>query len=205
MYHVPVSAAGSEPSNQGIITMNGTIASLRAEYLRYKTLAEAALAQLSDTELSAAGAGGGSSVTTICWHVAGNLLSRFSDFLTTDGEKPWRHREEEFQARTVSREELLAHWERGWTTLLDALGALTDADLDRTVTIRGQPLAVNEALHRSLAHAAYHVGQVVYVARGLRGASWRFLSIPPGQSEAYNARPTMEQANAHASTLRRPG
>jgi uncharacterized damage-inducible protein DinB len=185
--------------------MSGTIASLRAEYLRYKALAEGALGQLSEPELGTAGPAGGNSVATICRHVAGNLRSRFTDFLTTDGEKPWRRREEEFQAPTVSRDELLAHWERGWTTLLDTLGGLTDADLERTVTIRGQPLTVNEALHRSLAHSAYHVGQVVYLARGLRGESWRFLSIPPGQSEAYNARPTMEQAEAHASRVRQPG
>jgi uncharacterized damage-inducible protein DinB len=185
--------------------MSGTIASLRAEYLRYKALAEGALGQLSEPELGTAGPGGGNSVATICWHMAGNLRSRFTDFLTTDGEKPWRFREEEFQAPTVSRDELLAHWERGWSTLLDTLGGLTDDDLERTVTIRGQQLTVNEALHRSLAHAAYHVGQVVYAARGLRGESWRFLSIPPGKSEAYNARPTMEQAEAHASRVRQPG
>jgi uncharacterized damage-inducible protein DinB len=186
--------------------MNNTIvASIRAEYLRYKVLAEAAIGQLSESDLVVPGAGGGNSIATICWHLGGNLRSRFTDFLTTDGEKPWRKRDEEFQARNVSRAELLAHWERGWAVLLDTLSTLTDEDLARAVTIRGQSLRVSEALHRSLAHASYHVGQIVYVARGLRGEAWRFLSIPPGQSDQYNAQPTLEKPDAHAASTRRPG
>jgi uncharacterized damage-inducible protein DinB len=182
--------------------MNAIVGSIRAEYLRYKALAEAALGQLSEAELVAPAAGGGNSVAVICWHVAGNLRSRFTDFLTSDGEKPWRKRDEEFEGRTVTRAELLAHWERGWAPLLDTLSTLTDADLERTVTIRGQPLRVHEALHRSLAHVSYHVGQAVYASRGLCGESWRFLSIPPGQSEQYNARPTGEKPEAHAARVR---
>jgi uncharacterized damage-inducible protein DinB len=185
--------------------MDSILASLHAEFLRYKSLAEAALDQLGEAELVVPGSAGGNSVAVICWHMAGNLRSRFTDFLTTDGEKPWRRREEEFQARTVSRAELSLQWERGWNALLDSLGGLTDADLARTVTIRGQGLTVAEALHRSLAHVSYHVGQVVYVARGLRGEGWRFLSIPPGQSDQYNARPTLEKPAAHAARVRSPG
>jgi uncharacterized damage-inducible protein DinB len=185
--------------------MNAIVASIRAEYLRYKALAEAAIAQLSETELAMPGAGGGNSILVICWHVAGNLRSRFTDFLTSDGEKPWRNRDEEFRARAATRDELLAHWEEGWAALLDTLGGLADSDLARTVTIRGQPLRVHEALHRSLAHASYHVGQVVYAARGIRGEAWRFLSIPPGQSERYNAQPAFEKPSAHEARLRRPG
>jgi hypothetical protein len=181
-----------------------TLAALRAEFLRYKALAEAAVGQLGDDGLMTTGADGGNSVAILCRHLGGNLRSRFTDFLTSDGEKPWRRREEEFQGTTVSRAELLSHWERGWTSLLDTLAGLTDADLDRTVTIRSQPLTVNEALHRSLAHASYHVGQIVYIARGIRGADWRFLSIPPGQSDAYNAHPTLEQPGAHAAGVRAP-
>src|SRR5829696_2733835 len=184
--------------------MSSIVASLRAEYLRYKALAEAALGQLSEPELVVSGPGAGNSVATICWHVAGNLRSRFTDFLSSDGEKPWRRREEEFQPRMASRAELHAHWERGWTAVLDTLRDLTDADLARTVTIRGQGLTVAEALHRSLAHTSYHVGQIVYVARGLRGEDWRFLSIPSGQSEQYNAQPTLEAPGAHAASVRQP-
>jgi uncharacterized damage-inducible protein DinB len=182
--------------------MNRIIPSLQAEYLRYKGLAEAAIGQLEEADLVAAAPGGGNSIAVICWHLAGNLRSRFTDFLTTDGEKPWRRREEEFQSRVVTRAELLAHWERGWAALLETLSTLTDADLDREVTIRGQPLRVSEALHRSLAHASYHVGQIVFAARGLRGSAWRFLSIPPGQSDQYNARPVLEKPAAHLGSLR---
>src|SRR6185503_7084914 len=106
---------------------------------------------------------------------------------TTGGEKPWRNREEEFAPREVPRDELLEHWERGWGALLNTLQSLSDADLTRTVTIRGQPPSVQEALFRSLAHASYHVGQIVYAARAQRGSAWRFLSIPPGKSSEYNA------------------
>ena len=165
------------------------VGSIRAEFLRYKDLAEGALAQIKDDELTR--------VTTICWHVGGNLRSRFTDFLTTDSEKPWRNREAEFDERTVTRAELLAHWEAGWSTLLEALNELTDAHLDKSVTIRGQRLAVHEALHRALAHVAYHVGQIVYVAKELRGAEWKSLSIPRGQSDSYNSHPTKEKPRVH--------
>jgi uncharacterized damage-inducible protein DinB len=183
--------------------MKPIVDSVQAEYLRYKGLAEAAIAQLSDTELVVPGPGGGNSIAVLCWHLAGNFRSRFTDFLTSDGEKPWRQREEEFSRRSVSKQELLAYWEGGWAVLLETLRGLRDADLEREVTIRGQPLRVAEALHRSLAHASYHVGQIVYQARGLKGGDWRWLSIPPGQSDQYNARPTMEKAAAHSETLRR--
>jgi uncharacterized damage-inducible protein DinB len=182
--------------------MSPIIDSVRSEYLRYKGLAEAAVAQLDDADLVAPGLGGGNSIAVLCWHLAGNLRSRFTDFLTSDGEKPWRRREEEFHRRSVTKDELLAFWESGWAVLLETLQGLSDADLEREVTIRGQPLRVVETLHRSLAHASYHVGQVVYQARGLKGADWRWLSIPPGQSEQYNGRPDVEKAAAHANRLR---
>ncbi len=169
------------------------IESIRSEFLRYRTLAEKAIAQLSEAELCATGPGGGSSIATICRHIGGNLRSRFTDFLTTDGEKPWRDRESEFEARAVSRAELLAHWEQGWNTLLDTLSGLSDRHLPETVTIRRQPLAVHEALHRSLSHTAYHVGQIVYLAKATRGTEWRYLSIPPGGSDTYNRNPTDER------------
>jgi uncharacterized damage-inducible protein DinB len=167
--------------------MRAIIESITGEFQRYKALAEAALHQLRDDELAAPGPSGGNSIAALCWHVSGNLRSRFTDFLTTDGEKPWRKRDEEFSSRAVTHAELLAHWEAGWGVLLATLAGLGDADLARTVTIRGQPLRVADALHRALAHVSYHVGQVVYAARAVRGPEWRFLSIPPGQSEAFNA------------------
>jgi uncharacterized damage-inducible protein DinB len=172
--------------------------------MRYKALAEGALTQLDDAQLTVPPPGGGNSIAIICWHISGNLRSRFTEFLTTDGEKPWRQREEEFRDRTVTGAELLAQWERGWAVLLEALAGLADSHLAETVRIRGQALRVHEALHRSLAHLSYHVGQVVYAARGLRGNNWRFLSIPPGQSEAYNAQPALEKPEAHTARLRGP-
>ena len=143
----------------------------------------------------------GNSIATICWHVSGNLKSRFTDFLTTDGEKPWRKRDEEFERRAVTREELLAHWAGGWGVLEASLATLTDNDFQKTITIRQQPMPVHEALLRSLAHTAYHVGQIVFIAKSLRGAGWTYLSIPPGQSDAYNRKPQNEHGGAHAASL----
>ncbi len=182
------------------------IKSIEAEYCRYKAVAEAALAQVPEASLSQAGSAGsaegeGNSLAILCWHLSGNLRSRFTDFLASDGEKPWRQRDEEFAVRTVSRAELLARWQQGWDVLLATLGQLTDADLTKTVLIRGQPLAVHEALHRSLAHASYHVGQIVSLAHAMCGADWRYLSIPPGGSAAYNANPQQEKPGAHAEAL----
>ena len=165
--------------------MRALIESIQGEYLRYKALGEGAVRQVQDEELSRPGPNGGSSLAIVCWHIAGNLRSRFTDFLTTDGEKPWRNREEEFDDRAVSRAEFLAKWEDGWGVLLAALEALTDDNLRDTVTIRGQSLKVHEALHRSMAHVAYHVGQMVYLAKAFRGDQWTSLSIPRGQSSSY--------------------
>ena len=177
------------------------IDSIAAEYRRYKALGDSALEQVPDDRLSQPGPAGGNSLATICWHVAGNLQSRFTEFLTSDGEKPWRQREEEFAQRSVSRDELLEKWNGSWKVLFNALDDLSDADLDKTVTIRGQHLAVHEALHRSLAHASYHVGQIVYVAHSIVGDAWKYLSIPPGGSQAYNADPKMEKPGSHSERL----
>lgn len=172
--------------------MRTVISAIEAEYRRYKSLAEGAFAQLSDDELHAA-AGEGNSVATLMQHLGSNLRSRFTDFLTTDGEKPWRDREGEFADRKLSRPELLRTWEEGWAVLFRELTGLTDGQLQTNVTIRGVSLTVMDALARSLSHAAYHVGQIVLIGRGLRGAGWQFLSIPPGGTSAYNANPTKEK------------
>jgi hypothetical protein len=184
--------------------MSEILGSIREEVLRYKGLAEAAMEQLSEDELSTMGPGSTNSVAVIAWHLGGNLASRFTDFLHSDGEKPWRNRDEEFVSREVSREALLDHWNRGWSILLATLDELTDQDLTRTVTIRSVALPVHAALHRSLAHASYHVGQIVHSARALRGDRWTFLSIPPGRSQSYNQNPVNERGDAHASRLSEP-
>lgn len=183
--------------------MRSIVGSIEAEYRRYKAIADSALAQLADEGLSASAPNGGNSVTVIAWHIGGNLASRFTDFLGSDGEKPWRDREDEFCHRTPSREELVAHWERGWSILFGTLASLMDDQLHQVVLIRRTELRVHEALHRSLAHVSYHVGQIVYVAKLIRGADWEYLSIPPGGTRAYNEDPTAELADAHRSKLER--
>jgi uncharacterized damage-inducible protein DinB len=166
---------------------------IRSEFLRYRALAEGALAQLPDDAITATAADGSNSIAIICQHMAGNLRSRFTDFLTSDGEKPWRQRDEEFKPGVRAREDLIRQWAAGWDVLFDTLATLSDADLTRTVVIRRQPLTVAEALLRALAHTSYHVGQIVFIAKAARGAEWVSLSIPPGQSEAYNAAPDRER------------
>jgi hypothetical protein len=173
--------------------MRTVIASIEGEYQRYKKLAEASFGQLTAEQLSQVAGDSDNSAATIAWHVGGNLKSRFTDFLDSDGEKPWRDRETEFLPRHVTHAELLAFWEQGWQALHTALAALTDTDLARTVKIRNQPLSVMEALHRSLTHTSYHVGQIVFVAKTLRGPNWQSLSIPPGNSAKYAKRPTLER------------
>jgi len=169
--------------------MTRIIEAIRGEYILYKGLAEAAIDQLPDSDLSTPGQGGGHSIAVICWHISGNFQSRFTDFLTSDGEKPWREREEEFVTRVVCRTELQSKWDRGWDLLAGTLKTLTDEHLENIVIIRGQRLTVLAALLHSLAHLSSHVGQIIYVAKALRGDQWRFLSIPPGQSDAYRTQP----------------
>jgi hypothetical protein len=169
------------------------VESVESEFRRYKAIAEGAMSQLDPAELCWRPTPVSNSIATIVWHMSGNIESRFTDFLTSDGEKPWRNRESEFDERQVTREELLQKWERGWKILFDALACLSDDDLRKEVAIRGLPLPVHAALHRALAHASYHVGQVVFFARTFKGDAWRYLSIPPGGSVAYNQNPTMEK------------
>jgi hypothetical protein len=120
-------------------------------------------------------------------HLAGNMLSRWTDFLTTDGEKPNRKRDSEFVIEASdTKQHLLEFWESGWTCLFDALNPLTAAELDKTVFIRGEPHTVMQAINRQLAHYSYHVGQIVFLARYFAGANWETLSIPKGKSEEFN-------------------
>lgn len=185
--------------------MNRTITALiEAEYRRYRILGERAFNQL-DADRLVAGSEHAISIATIVWHVAGNLESRFTDFLTTDGEKPWRDRESEFEPREASPDEVAAKWDRGWGVLFDTLSQLTDDDLTSEVTIRRVPHRVDEALFRSLAHAAYHVGQIVYLAKSFRGEDWEYLSIPPGQSDAYNANPALEKSLTYEENVAKGG
>ena len=185
--------------------MRQVINSIEAEYQRYKALGEGSIAQLDEAELRIPGPNAGNSVAVIVWHLGGNLASRFTDFLTSDGEKPWRQRNEECAVRTVTRDELMDKWRQGWTVLFEALAGLTDDHLRQQVAIRDQSLGVHDALHRSLAYTSYHVGQIVYLAKSLRGAKWRYLSISPGGSAAYNQAPALERALSDAARLSQSG
>jgi hypothetical protein len=151
-----------------------------------KRLADRAVEQVPDDKLHVALDANTNSVAVIMKHVAGNLTSRWTDFLTADGEKPWRNRDDEFVDTFSSRADLLAAWERGWECLLTTLRGLRREDLERTVTIRGEPHSVPLALARSLGHACYHVGQIVQVARIHAGDRWTTLTIPRGGSEQFN-------------------
>ena len=181
--------------------MSPHVEAIADEYLRYKALGEAAIAQLGDEELALTASDGGNSIIAIVWHLAGNLESRFTDFRTSDGEKPWRNRDDEFVLRQVTKSEVIEKWDRGWRALTTAVNALSDADLLQTVTIRRQPLRIDQALQRSLAHTAYHVGQIVFLAKQIRSGGWKCLSIPLGGSAAHNARGADESAKTHARVL----
>jgi hypothetical protein len=155
----------------------------------HKRLADGAIAQLSDEQFFAQPAPESLSVALIVKHIAGNLRSRFTDFLTTDGEKPDRNRDHEFLADSgATRESLMQAWEKGWQLLLDTVTSLQPDDLARTVTIRAEPHSVLQAVNRAAAHLAYHAGQIVYLAKHWRAAEWKSLSIPKGQSEQFLAK-----------------
>lgn len=151
-----------------------------------KSLADRAVAQLPDERLYVAPDSNTNSIQVIMQHVAGNLRSRWTDFLTTDGEKPWRDRDREFEPRRIARAEILADWESGWSVLFATLASLRDDDMARPVTIRGHAMTVAAACSRSLSHCSYHAGQIVLVARVQAGADWKTLTVPPGGSERYN-------------------
>lgn len=154
----------------------------------HKRLADDAIAQLTDEEFFAQPDGESNSVAVVVKHMAGNLRSRFTNFLTTDGEKADRNRDQEFVVASGSREELLRAWERGWQILFDAVNALSAEDLAREITIRGEPHTVLQALNRASSHAAYHVGQITFLAKHWKGAEWKSLSVPKGESEQFNAK-----------------
>jgi hypothetical protein len=161
---------------------------LIVQFDKTKKLAEGAIRQVDDEDLFRAFDAEANSIAVIMRHVGGNLRSRFTDFLTTDGEKPDRHRDGEFEMPAgTTRETVEADWESGYKRLRATLESLTPDDLMRDVFIRGERHTVIEALQRATAHVAYHVGQIVFAAKLLRGANWRTLSIPRGQSEQFNA------------------
>jgi uncharacterized damage-inducible protein DinB len=166
-----------------------------ALFAYYKKLAERAMVQISDEQLFAAIDAEANSIAILVKHMAGNMRSRWTDFLTTDGEKPARHRDLEFEQPPSSRAELMALWESGWACLFSALQPLTDDDLCRTVTIRGEAHSVMQAINRQMAHYPHHVGQIVLLAKHFAGERWESLSVPRGRSAEFNRRVAAGEAS----------
>jgi len=164
--------------------LNDSIALLRY----YKSLADRAMAQVTDEQLTATLDGEMNSIAIVVKHMAGNMRSRWTDFLTTDGEKPDRDRDTEFTDPPQTRDALLALWELGWSCLFGALEPMTEADLARTVTIRGEAHSVMQAINRQLAHYPYHIGQIVALAKHFQSHAWKSLSVPRGKSGEFNRR-----------------
>ncbi|HEY6290248.1 MAG TPA: DUF1572 domain-containing protein [Terriglobia bacterium] len=159
-----------------------------AVFRYYKKLAEGAMAQTTDPQLFQVLDEEMNSIAVVVKHMAGNMRSRWTDFLTSDGEKPDRDRESEFMAPPPTREALMKLWAEGWDRVFAALEPLSDADLGRTITIRGEPHSVMQAINRQIAHYAYHCGQIVLLAKHFLGSRWQSLSVPRGQSAEFNRR-----------------
>jgi uncharacterized damage-inducible protein DinB len=154
----------------------------------YKKLAERAIQQLTDEQLFVALDNESNSIAVIVKHMSGNMRSRWTDFLTSDGEKPGRDRDEEFSNPPATREALLEIWEDGWQRLIGTLESLTDADLGRTITIRGEAHSVMQAINRQVAHYSYHCGQIVFLAKHFCADRWQVLSVPRGKSVEFTKR-----------------
>ncbi len=154
----------------------------------YKKLADTSMTQIPDEALFTTLDAESNSIAIIVKHLAGNMRSRWTDVLTTDGEKPGRDRDSEFEAPPKTRAEMMALWEPSWKLLFDALALLTETDLARTTQIRGEAHSVMQAINRNLTHTVYHVGQIVYLAKHFAGANWKPLTIPRGKSAEFNAK-----------------
>lgn len=161
--------------------------SAKTQFAYYKMIADKTFEQLSDEQLFWQYNGESNSIAMIVKHMHGNMLSRWTDFLNSDGEKAWRNRDAEFENEVQSRQQLLQQWEEGWNCLFEALDALTPEDLTKVVYIRNQGHTALEAINRQLAHYPYHIGQMVFVGKMLKDNVWTSLSIPKGGSEAFNA------------------
>ncbi|MGB9071231.1 MAG: DUF1572 family protein [Terriglobales bacterium] len=163
---------------------------IRRQLRGHKRMAEAAMAQLEDKDFFTLIDPEANSIAILVRHIAGNARSRFTDFLTSDGEKPDRFRDQEFEiSGKTTREEVMRWWEQGWSHVFSALDSLKPEDVTRTVTIRQQPHTALQALNRALAHYAQHIGQIVFLAKHLRSKDWKTLSIPRGKSEEYKVAP----------------
>ena len=166
--------------------MSTFLNSTKSQFQYYKQLAERAIEPLSIEQLQWSAGVQSNSIETIMRHIGGNLISRWTDFLTTDGEKEWRKRDEEFTDTFESKKYLLDYWNKAWDILFQEYVTLTEDDLEKTIYIRNEAHSVTKAIQRQLAHNAYHIGQIVYLAKVLQGDNWKALTIPLGGSDAFN-------------------
>ena len=162
------------------------LSSIHKQFKYYKLLGEKTFAQLSDEQLLHRHDPEANSIAIIVGHLSGNMLSRWTDFLDSDGEKEWRNRDQEFEPVIESRKRLLEKWNEGWTCLFNALGSVNEGNFDQPVYIRNQGHTIVEAINRQMAHYAYHIGQIVLLGRLAKGHDWQSLSIPKGGSSAFN-------------------
>jgi hypothetical protein len=177
---------------------NNYLESVKKQMLYYKTIAEKAIEQLEDDQLFYSANEDTNSISTIIKHMSGNMLSRWTDFLTSDGEKEWRKRDSEFQETTNTREALLDIWNVGWTCFFNAINNLKADDLDKIIYIRNEGQTALDAINRQLAHYPYHIGQIVFYAKMLKKDEWTSLSIPKNKSDSYNAdKFSQEKTNKH--------
>jgi len=161
--------------------------SVTKQFEYYKMLGQKTIERLTDAQLSWQYNAESNSIATIVKHLHGNMLSRWTDFLTTDGEKQWRQRDAEFDNDIPTKQAVLERWEQGWNCLFNALGSITNADLDKTVYIRNQGHSIMEAINRQLAHYPYHIGQIVFIGKMILDDKWETLSIARGKSNDFNA------------------
>src|SRR5215203_436363 len=152
----------------------------------YKLLGEQTFEQLTGEQMLVQPNEASNSIATIIQHLHGNMVSRWTNFLTEDGEKPWRNRDEEFELQKLSKEQLMDLWNKGWNVVLRTIFSLSEADLGKTITIRSEPLTVVDAINRQIAHYSYHIGQIVFLGKWIRNEDWLSLSIPKTGSDAFN-------------------
>ncbi|MCH2229620.1 MAG: DUF1572 domain-containing protein [Crocinitomicaceae bacterium] len=166
--------------------MSTYLNSIKKQFEYYKDLGERTFHQVTDEGLFWQYNQESNSIATIVKHLHGNMMSRWTDFLTSDGEKEWRNRDQEFECDFQSREELLALWNEGWECLFNAIEPLTESDMNKVIYIRNMGHSIDEAINRQLAHYPYHIGQIVFLGKMLQNENWESLSIPKGTSMAYN-------------------
>jgi hypothetical protein len=174
---------------------NSFLQSSIKQFEYYKLLAEKAIAQLTEDQLFWQPDAESNSIAIIINHIAGNMLSRFTDFMTRDGEKQWRNRDAEFETPVDNYQQLMIKWGNAWQCLMNAVNSLTEDDLEKIIYIRNDGHTVTEAINRQLAHYPYHVGQIVYIAKMLKGGEWQSLSIPKNKSADYNSRKFNNEKN----------